>query len=239
MEIPKAANICPHCRKPQRNQIGCFAGILIIIALFYFFGVYLEKTNKSNNEGSNKSATTLSTNQNINDQVPTPQNLNQKIILENNRINEIEKRYSEINQKLKKYYATDQDVAAVTADASYLNLWKNSFKITKPNDAEILKANQKVNTLLPKIELLNRKVYASKLENIFMEIGMDVKVSVIGKTKKTLNLKYALMSQPMIYKFHNEYKINELAKNVGFNKIIYTNGFESDLGKSWEFDLKN
>jgi hypothetical protein len=46
------------------------------------------------------------------------------------------------------------------------------------------------------------------------------------------------MSQPLVYKFQNEIKVNEQASKLGFTKLVYTNGFESELGNTWTIDLK-
>jgi hypothetical protein len=66
---------------------------------------------------------------------------------------------------------------------------------------------------------------------------MDVKARALGKEKKQLRIVYALMSQPLVYKFQNEIKLNEQATKVGFSKLVYTNGFESRFGQTWTVDL--
>lgn len=45
------------------------------------------------------------------------------------------------------------------------------------------------------------------------------------------------MSQPLVYKFQNEIKLDEQAEKLGFTKLVYTNGFESALGQTWTVDL--
>ena len=45
------------------------------------------------------------------------------------------------------------------------------------------------------------------------------------------------MSNVFVYKLRNDGGIENIAKEVGFNKIIFTNGFQSSLGQSWTINL--
>ncbi len=91
--------------------------------------------------------------------------------------------------------------------------------------------------MLPQVEQQSRELYASSLSEIFIKSGMDVEVSATGREKKRLRISYALMSQPLIYKFQNEIKIQSQAAPLGFTQIVYTNGFESSMGKTWTVEL--
>ncbi|APP86436.1 hypothetical protein BI317_22170 [Xanthomonas hortorum pv. gardneri] len=62
---------------------------------------------------------------------------------------------------------------------------------------------------------------------------MDVKVTASGAKKDQLRLRYVLMSQPLVYKFQNEMKINDQARVFGFKKIIYSDGYD----ETWTVDL--
>jgi hypothetical protein len=96
---------------------------------------------------------------------------------------------------------------------------------------------QKAAALIPQVSQQAREMYASSLEEIFVKNGMDVQVSARGNSKKQLRISYALMSQPLVYKFQNDIKVSEQAAPLGFTKLVYTNGFESSLGKTWTIDL--
>ena len=76
------------------------------------------------------------------------------------------------------------------------------------------------------------------MEQIFIKSGMDAKVSAAGANKTRLRLVYALMSQPLVYKFQNDFKLDEQARTFGFASLEYTNGFESPLARTWTVDLK-
>jgi hypothetical protein len=80
-------------------------------------------------------------------------------------------------------------------------------------------------------------MYASALEETFVKNGFDMKVSAIGHDKTRLRITFALMSQPLIYKFQNEIKIADQARPLGFTSIVYTNGFDSSLGQTWTVKL--
>ncbi len=46
------------------------------------------------------------------------------------------------------------------------------------------------------------------------------------------------MSQPLVYRFQNDMRLSEKAKTFGFDRLIYTNGFSSDLGSTWTINLR-
>jgi len=46
------------------------------------------------------------------------------------------------------------------------------------------------------------------------------------------------MSQPLVYKFENQMKLDAQARKLGFSKIVYTNGLQRTVGKTWTIDLK-
>jgi hypothetical protein len=71
-----------------------------------------------------------------------------------------------------------------------------------------------------------------------MEIKQHIRVKAIGGGNKTLRLTYALMSKPLVYKFQNEIKLDEQARDAGFSKLVFTKGFDSSLGQTWTINLK-
>lgn len=158
-----------------------------------------------------------------------------KITADEQSIAQIEKSLNEIRIKMKKYYATTVDVDTLSKNMILLAAAKAVYsKSTEPFQKRIF---VKASSLLPKVEATLRDAYASSIEEIFIKNGMDMRVTAVGDGKRTLRLKYALMSQPLIYKFQNEVNLDAKAKSFGFKKIIYTNGFESDLGSTWTVKL--
>jgi len=92
-------------------------------------------------------------------------------------------------------------------------------------------------TLASQVAEQVREMYANTMEEAFVKNGIDAKVRAAGKGKERLTITYALMSQPLVYKFQNEMDVPTQAKRFGFSKVVYTNGFESSLGQSWTVDL--
>jgi hypothetical protein len=98
------------------------------------------------------------------------------------------------------------------------------------DDAKTVEA---ANALTGRLSVQLREMYALTMQEAFMKDGMDVHVKATGKAKDQLSLTYVLMSQPLVYKFQNEMHVNEAAKNFGFKKITFTNGFEGEMGSTW------
>lgn len=98
---------------------------------------------------------------------------------------------------------------------------------------------RKAAALGPKVETQARQIYASSLEETFVKSNIDAKVRTQGVDKKLLRVTYVLMSQPLVYRFQNELKLDEQARTFGFDRLVYSNGFESDLGKTWTVKLKD
>jgi hypothetical protein len=164
------------------------------------------------------------------------QQLENKLTSDDVKLKEMDKRIGELRTKLNKSYATTDDVHGLMQDVILLTVVKSAYESGKSDIEKRIHA--KTTTLLPKAQLTLREAYASSVEEIFIKTGMDARVRAVGEAKKTIRITYALMSQPLIYKFQNEIKIDDQAKNVGFSKLVYTNGFESSLGKTWTVSLK-
>lgn len=151
-------------------------------------------------------------------------------------ISQIEQRLKDNRESLKKYYSTPEQVKQAGMDIIQLTVAKVAYSESgKTKEEKAL--GRKAAALIPQVSQQARELYASSIEEIFIKNGMDVKVSARGKEKKLLRISYALMSQPLVYKFQNEAKVSEQATPLGFTKLEYTNGFESSLGKTWTIDL--
>lgn len=158
-----------------------------------------------------------------------------KITSDENSMINMEKKMNQIRIKLKTYYGTADDVRELNQNVTLLTIVKAAYtNSTEPSQKRIY---SKVSALLPKMESTLRDTYASSIEEILVKNGMDIRVNAVGDGKKTLRLKYALMSRPLIYKFQNEVNLDSQAKAIGFKRVVYTNGFESDLGSTWTVKL--
>ncbi len=148
----------------------------------------------------------------------------------------MDKKLNEQRAKLRKYYCSVDDVKGLRQDIIQLQIVKDTYEKGKGDKEKRLLS--KATSLLPKAESTLREVYASSVEEIFVRRGMDVRVRSVGNGNSTLRITFALMSRPLIYQFQNEIKLDEQARSIGFTKLVYTNGFESDLGETWTVNLK-
>lgn len=73
--------------------------------------------------------------------------------------------------------------------------------------------------------LEKRRRAADILETTFLDAGRDVYVKSEGKELRTLRVKYILMSRPLVYKFQQDYKTRETLRDLGFTKLIFTDGY--------------
>lgn len=149
---------------------------------------------------------------------------------------QIEKRIQANREHLRKYYGTERQLQEIAADSLALASAKVVYG-DKGKSKEEKSLGRKAERLLVQVHEQSREIYASMMERVLVSNGMDAEVRAVGKGKKQLRIKYVLMSQPLIYKFQNELKLGQQARNIGFSKLIYTNGFESDMGETWTVDL--
>lgn len=154
---------------------------------------------------------------------------------ETQAVAEIDQRFKKNTELLKKYYASADQVKQAGMDIISLALIKGIYADSKQNDQKSL--SQRAERLLPQVERQARLLYASFLMENLVKNGIDAQVSATGKDKKRLRISYALMSEPLIYMFRNEIQIDRQAVPIGFTQIIFTNGFDSPLGRTWTVDL--
>ncbi len=159
-----------------------------------------------------------------------------RLTSDNYTLKRMDEKLNDLRGKFNKYYATMNDVNGLTQDVFWLTATKVAHENAK-SDAE-KRLHAKSAALLPIAQLTLREAFASSLEEAFIKTGMNAQVKAAGKGKKTLRITYALMSRPLIYRLQNEIKIDTGAKNAGFSKLIFTNGFESLLGETWTINLE-
>lgn len=79
------------------------------------------------------------------------------------------------------------------------------------------------------LDVLSRKVIASNLEEIFLKNNQGFEVKTLGKDSKTLQIKYALMTNQTAYNLINRDSVGDIAKKYSFSKVIMTDGYNSDF----------
>jgi hypothetical protein len=159
-----------------------------------------------------------------------------RLQIDKNAIELIEARIAENNKYLKKYYATSEQLDQCAKDILHSAALKVLYENQDQNSQERELSNRALATI-GKVEPHCRKLYASKMEAGYMKLGFDISFETSGSQDRTLTVQYALMSRPIIYKFQSEMELDATAKKIGFNKIIYSNGFQGDLGKIWTIDI--
>jgi hypothetical protein len=150
-------------------------------------------------------------------------------------LEEIEERFNDNKESLKKHYSTAKSIERATSDVVLLSVLKTAYE--KGDSQQARTVGRKAVALLSEVRQQRREMYASFVEHVFIKEGVDAEVSATGKDKEQLRISYALMSRPLMYKFENNSNIKEQAVGLGFTKLVYTNGFESQLGRTWTFDL--
>lgn len=148
---------------------------------------------------------------------------------------QIRKRLAENRERLKKYYASKQQIKTASDDHLRVTAIALSRGLSKHQEDQ--KQATEAKALASQVAEQIREMYANTIEEAFIKNGMDAKVRAGGKGNERLTITYALMSQPLVYKFQNEMDVPTQAKKIGFTKVVYTNGFESSLGKTWTVDL--
>lgn len=85
-------------------------------------------------------------------------------------------------------------------------------------------------------EIKERKNFARKLENSYLDHGFNIDVTTQGPKANVLRMKYALTSKVLARQITTSDVLNE-CRAMGFRKVILTNGFESDLAETYYWDL--
>lgn len=79
-----------------------------------------------------------------------------------------------------------------------------------------------------------RKNYVERFEREMLKAGFDYTVTTEGRRSETLRIKYPLMNRPRVYQIMNESKLASTATDLGFEKIVLTDGFNT----TWTYDLR-
>lgn len=230
-EVSTKADACPRCGAKPKKGSGC---ALVVLGFLVVFLVVVVGGQGSRSRPQAPTAGTPST-------APTPpaptvEDTAARVAQEKQALAEVEQRIKGNAAKLGKFYASPEQVKQASDDIVRLAIIKGMYGDSKVTEERAL--SQRAERLIPKVARQSRELYASTVAEIFVKSGMDARVSAVGGEKKTLRIAYALMSQPLVYKFQNDIKLDEQARYLGFSKLIYTDGFGSSLGKTWAIDLK-
>jgi hypothetical protein len=209
-QISSDAKSCPNCGKKRTSAgtMGC--AVILGVGLLGFIVAMFSGNNSST------SVTTQPTSQ----KVDSTTNLAES----QKTVSEIETRLNDNAKYLKEYYGTSDQVKKASDDL--LRLLKVQILFKKSQKKDEKEIGNRAFKLIPKVSLQRRTLYASFMEETFVKSGIDAKVSAKGPKEDQLQIKYALMSKPLVYKFQNEMPIEEQAKELGYTKVIYTDGYD-------------
>ena len=228
-QISTTAEACPQCGAKPKKTSGC----AMIVAAFFGLLFLSAIIRGCSDDSSTTTAVTTPSSNAVQPAPVVPAKPDPAALLAQSKttVDEIESRLKENAEKLKKYYGTADQVKEATTDLIKLAVVKGLYEDSKAKEEKSLSG--RADSLIAKVSQQQRALYASTAEEIFVKNGMDVKVTASGAKKDQLRLKYVLMSQPLVYKFQNEMKINDQARVFGFKKIIYTDGYD----ETWTVDL--
>jgi hypothetical protein len=205
----------------------------MIVAVFFGLIVFSAIARGCSDGSSTTTAATTPRSSTAQPATPAPAKPDPAALLAQSKttLDESESRLKENAEKLTKYYGSAGQVKGATADLIKLAIVKGLYDDSEVKEEKSL--SSRADSLIAKVSQQQRMLYASAAEETFVKNGMDVKVTASGAKKDQLRLKYVLMSQPLVYKFQNELKINDQARVLGFKKIIYSDGYD----ESWTVAL--
>lgn len=138
------------------------------------------------------------------------------------------KKVEDINSaKIEELYGHLNYITSENEDyAESLKIRENLVPIQKKIDAYMMKVAEK-------LQMSQREILAQQFEQIFLDQGMDIYVTIKGKNKDILNMKYILCSRPFIHQFNKEEKLLVGLSKGGFKRIQCETGY----GEKWWLDL--
>ncbi|MDR2560889.1 MAG: hypothetical protein LBC63_03855 [Holophagales bacterium] len=115
---------------------------------------------------------------------------------------------------------------------------KNELKaLYKKKEAAIEKAaieQQKAAAILQAaMELEARKNYAKRLETMYLDKGLDVRVTLQGKNLDILKLRFALAGRVIAHQMSNDTAFHKLNREHKIQKMILTDGY--DYETYWDY----
>lgn len=106
--------------------------------------------------------------------------------------------------------------------------------IARAHDAMMAAYAKKVKAQTEAENLVARRAYPKKAEKAFLDAGQDFYLTVEGKEFRTLRVRYVLMSRPLVHQLTNSAKVVDTWRDIGFRKVIFTDGYNS----TWTWSLE-
>lgn len=222
-EISSDAKICPNCGKMQgiSTSVGCLIIIVVIILIALISQnppSYLDKKNDFvENSATVQDLSVLSASEHLEKA--------KKALSDGYKPHKDIMKKSWGNVSLAKEHL----LAIKQTDREYDEAQK-LLKVVREREKEIDQASK---LIAAQVAIKMRENFARDYENNLLSQGMDVEVSLSGAEKKNINIKYVLMSRPLVYKLVNEGQFLENLKMMGFSKVVLDDGY----GKSWTYKL--
>ena len=108
--------------------------------------------------------------------------------------------------------------------------FQNAAKLKHPDTKEWIdktqsQINKQIKIETAKLESNARKQYKSLARNVFLEMNMDVKVTVYGQNNTSITLTYVLMSDVWVHNFQKSPMYKEI-KLLGFKRLNFKDGYD-------------
>lgn len=95
------------------------------------------------------------------------------------------------------------------------------------------KIEQASGMMIKALKKEQRKEFSKRFELMLLEKDMDTTITVSGKNNATLRIKWVLMSRPLVHKFINSDETMQPLINLGFEKVIFTDGYD----RTWSYAM--
>jgi hypothetical protein len=82
--------------------------------------------------------------------------------------------------------------------------------------------------------LAARQQYIKEVEDHLLDQGMDVYLSLSGKNRDELTVKYVLMSRPTVHQLSKDSDFTTRLYNLGFSRVTFTDGYN----ETWTMKLR-
>jgi hypothetical protein len=84
-----------------------------------------------------------------------------------------------------------------------------------------------------RLMVAQREAWAKRLDMLFLDNGLDVRISLSGRAKDRIQITWPLMSRVTVHQLNKSGDLVEGATKIGFKRITFADGFS----ESWYYEL--
>lgn len=117
--------------------------------------------------------------------------------------------------------------------------WKQASILASRLERCRTRAERDLTNGLKQVMIAQRTATAERMERLFLDRGLDVHVALRGRSKSTIELRYVLMSRPLVHQLTESGSLRDGAflrnlQDIGFRKVIFSDGYD----ESWSYTLE-